>query len=424
MFASGRRSRSLWFAVMVWVSGCRFQTLQRGIVRAGELAALEGRVAVQRAGNGPIVVAAYRLPDGPVADLFMLPRAGSFFFALPAGTYRVGAFEDRNRDFVYQAGEEPAALFATPAEVVLRPGERRDGCDLTLDATATVRLPFAVSAGMSDRRQTAILPELQQQLGTLAALDDPRFCETNGQLGLWDPLRFLSDVGAGIYFVEEYDPQKTPVLFVHGATGNPSEWTYLIERIDRRRFQPWLLFYPSAAHLDIAGRWLARGLSALQVKYGFTRLVVVAHSMGGLVARAAINHVVASVGPDRIVQVPAFVSIATPWNGHTAAAMGVKNAPAAAPSWEDLVPGSSFLSSLPQTALPPECEFALFFSYRGGSAIVGEANDGAVAVSSELAMPVQRQASRVVGFDETHRSILRSAEVSAELNAILLRASR
>ena len=44
-------------------------------------------------------------------------------------------------------------------------------------------------------------------------------------------------------------------------------------------------------------------------------------------------------------------------------------------------------------------------------------------VSSELSMPIQRQAAHVMGFNESHVSILSSPEVAEQLNAILLRAS-
>ena len=173
------------------------------------------------------------------------------------------------------------------------------------------------------------------------------------------------DIGAAVYFLEEYDPTKDPVLFVHGVTGHPGNWKYLAGALDRSRFQPWFVYYPTAPHLDRVARGIVRTLGALQVKYGFSRLILVAHSMGGLVTRSAINYVVAVAGGRRVVSVPAFVSISTPFGGHAAAAAGVKHAPVVAPSWEDMAPGSAFLKGLPETALPPETEYSLLFSYHG-----------------------------------------------------------
>ncbi len=399
-------------------AGCGFLTLKTGIDRATRQAALEGQASIRGSSGAPIVVVVYTAFTGEVADLFVLPRPGPFFFAVPAGTYGLAAFEDRNRDLTYQPAEEPAALYGAPTDLVLRAGERRMGLVLTIDAQGTVRLPIAVSAA-SEQRLINQLP--MPQLGTVVDIDDPRFAGKNAKLGLWDPVQFLLTVGAGVYFLEEYDPDKVPILFVHGAMGHPGNWKDLIRTLDRSRFQPWLVYYPTAPHLDRVARMLVRTISALQVKYRFSRLIVVAHSMGGLVTRAAINYAVENADPGRVVRVPAFVSISSPWNGHTAAAKGVKHAPVVAPSWRDMAPDSRFLKALPQTPLPAECAHFLFFSYRGSSH--GRANDGTVTLSSELWMPIQRQAAQVLGFDETHTGILRSPDVAAHLNAILTRAA-
>ncbi len=404
-------------AVALLVGGCGFETLRKNIEQIDELAMLEGQARVRGTEGNPIVIVAYNVTTNQIADLFLLPRPGPFFFALPSGIYRLAAFEDRNRDLSYEPGEEPAVL---ATELELRAGEHRAGLNLVIDPGSTVRIPFPVRASSAGRKEIHQFSALQ--LGIITHIDDPRFSDENGKLGLWDPLRFLFDVGAGIYFLEKYDPSKIPVLFVHGAVGTPRDWKYLVSSLDRNRFQPWLVYYPTAPHLDRLGRGLVRAMAVLQVKYRFPRLILVAHSMGGLVTRAALNYAMENVRTRRGVDVPAFVSISTPWNGHSGAAKGVKYSPTVAPSWEDMAPGSPFLTRLSQTALPLECEYSLFFSYRSGGILGGEANDGTVTVSSELAMPIQLQAFRVMGFDENHTSILESREVAAQLNAILERA--
>ena len=408
---------SMVLAVALLAGGCGLRTLKKDIEEVAEQAVLEGHARVRGTESNPIVVVVYSVTDKQITDLFLLPRNGPFFFVLPAGKYQLAAFEDLNRDLSYEPGEEPATLMT---DLELRAGERRTGLDLVIDPGSTARIPFAVKAFSPERREIHQFPALQ--LGTIVNIDDPRFSEENGKLGLWDPLRFLFDVGAGVYFLEEYDPHKIPVLFVHGAVGNPSDWKYLVGSLDRSRFQPWLAYYPTAPRLDRLGSGLVRAIAALQVKYEFSRLILVAHSMGGLVTRAALNYAIQNASSRRVVHVPAFISISSPWNGVSGAAMGVKHSPVVVPSWEDMVPDSSFLTRLSQTALPPECEYSLFFSYRCEGLLNGEANDGTVTVSSELAMPIQREAVRVMGFDENHTSILESREVAAQLNAILDRA--
>lgn len=402
----------------VLASGCGLRTLKRNIQQAEQQAAVEGRAGIQGEGSAPIIVVVHTVPAGQVVDYFLLARPGPFLFVLPAGTYKLAAFEDRNRDLTYEPDTEPAAVFAD--DLALQPGERRSGLELSIDPNGGVRLPFAVNAASPQERQLHQLPA--PQLGAIADLDDARFSQEYRDLGLWDPLEFLFRVGAGVYFLEEYDAGKIPVLFVHGAVGSPADWKYIVEGLDRSRFQPWFFYYPSAPHLERVAQMLVRALSALQVKHDFSELTLVAHSMGGLVTRAALNYAMQDPSSHRVVRIPMFISISSPWNGHTAAADGVEYSPVVAPMWEDMAPNSAFLSALPETALPPECEHFLLFGYRGRAGLSGEANDGTVTVASELSMPIQREAKQVMGFDETHISILRSAEVTVKLNAILAEA--
>jgi pimeloyl-ACP methyl ester carboxylesterase len=400
--------------------GCGMLTLKQNLAVAHEVASLEGNATIRGGASAPIVVAIEQVDTHQIADLFVLARPGPFFFTLPAGRYRFGAFEDDGRDLTYRSGE-PAALFGQTGEIVLAEGERRKGIDLTIDPGGGVVLPFAVSGPAPDDKSKKI-PALQ--IGTITTLDDPRFTAENGNLGLWDPLRFMVEAGGGIYFLEEYDPSKIPILFVHGATGSPANWKYLAAQIDRRKFQPWFAYYPAAPHLDRIGDQIVRALSSLQVKHRFDRLILIAHSMGGLVTRAALDYVMQNLSTGRQVRVPLFLSISTPWDGVASATYGVKYAPVVAPMWEDMAPGSAFLTALPKTPVPSETEYDLFFSYRSDSTLSAEANDGTVAVSSELSVPIQRQAVHVMGFDETHTSILESAEVAEEVNAALLRVTR
>jgi len=250
----------------------------------------------------------------------------------------------------------------------------------------------------------------------VVTLDDPRFSDAAARLGLWQPVKFLVDFGAGIYFLEPYDPARTPVLFVHGALGHPGNFKVLVDRLDRRRYQAWVAYYPSAVGLEVSAAALGRWLQALEVEYGFHRLGVVAHSMGGLVSRAYL------VGdPDGLgatIESLTFVSIATPWQGHAAAALGVARAPVVAPAWFDLAPGSPFQTRLLDKPLPRYAAHDLYFAY-GGSRRSRTANDGVVTVASQLDARAQRQARWVAGFDAGHRAVLDDPAVAEALQRSL-----
>ena len=133
-----------------------------------------------------------------------------------------------------------------------------------------------------------------------------------GSKGLWEPRTYMLEVGAGIFFLEPYDPDKIPVLFVHGIAGSPVEFRYLVQSLDRERYQPWLLAYPSALPITFLGSRLNDMLNLLHRRHDFGRLHVIAHSMGGLVSRAFINEYVHGGRHDYLGH---FVTLSTPWGG-------------------------------------------------------------------------------------------------------------
>jgi hypothetical protein len=396
-------------------AGCSLWELRKDLQRLEKFGMVGGTASRSPADDAPIIVALCTGTGAEVVDTFVLDRPGNYFFTVPAGTYRLAAFVDRNRDFTYQPGE-PAAWYAEDVAVA---GAHKVGhIDLHIVAPGVV-LELPISARNLGERPSAELPPIH--LGEVVTFDDPRFTPENGKRGLWQPIEFVFEVGAGLYLLEPLDPQKTPVLFVHGAGGSPGNWRYLVEHLDRTRFQPWLAYYPSGMDLRITSRAIARWTTAFATRNGVRRMIVVAHSMGGLVTRAAINTMTIN-GDGGLLAL--FVTISTPWNGHPGAARGVADSPVVMPAWPDLVPDSPFLVGLHETPLPSGCPHHLLFSYKGHSMVLHESNDGVVPVSSELAMRAQNEATRVYGFDESHTSILESAEAARPVNALLAGAGR
>jgi len=406
-------------AAVLLLDGCALWKLKKDVARLEGLVLIGGHVSRAHEDDAPIVVVLSTSSPAKVADSFVLERSGPYFFVVPEGTYRIAAFVDRNHDFIYQPDVEPAAYYGAPTDVRVAAGAPISRLDVHIGSEPRVRLDFPISVGDLGKRGTRELPTIQ--LGDIVTLDDSRFSAQNGKLGLWQPVEFLFDVGAGFYFLQPFDPAKVPVLFVHGAGGTPRDWRYLIEHLDRTKFQPWVLYYPSGVDLDLAARGTARWMNTLAVRYKFQRVIIVAHSMGGLVSRATINAMTAGGNGGTLAL---FISISTPWNGYAAAASGVEHSPVVMPMWTDMAPGSPFLEGMFGTSLPPQCPYYLLFSYAGHSLLLDQANDGVVALSSELALPAQRAAKQVYGFDESHVSILRSAEVSQTLNMLLANAAR
>jgi pimeloyl-ACP methyl ester carboxylesterase len=423
-------------AIAAVAGGCMFRDVKEQQARMAAYCPIEGEVAAERRSQAPLVVLLLRQEGGEAArreswalsDHFVLEGAGRWQFRASAGNYRLAAFQDLNGDLKYQPGEP--FLRADPGPLLdCRTGEPHRGIALRIPAAGTPSVVETMDVARLQAR--GVEEQLQRSLGELtavgelAALSDARFAESVAEDGLWRPFDFLIKAGAGVYFLEPYDPAKLPVLFVHGINGTPANFRTLIARLDREHFQPWVYYYPSGAALDAVADHLTQTMRKLQVAHGFTRFAVVAHSMGGLVTRGFLLRYAESGGR---AAVPLYVTISTPWGGHKAAELGVKTAPAVVRVWVDMAPGSEYQRSLfykdpgtqrtPRT-LPRSIPHHLLFTYNQGSVSLGEANDGTVTVASQLRREAQRDATRLYGFNETHMGVLESEEVSGLLNDLL-----
>jgi len=101
----------------------------------------------------------------------------------------------------------------------------------------------------------------------------------------------------GIYMLEPFQPGKIPVLMVHGLLSSPMTWATMFNdlRADpelRARYQFWFYLYPTGPGYLAAAADLRRDLAALRAALdpehqdsALDQLVLVGHSMGGLVSR-------------------------------------------------------------------------------------------------------------------------------------------
>ena len=398
------------------------------------------RSATSGAEPHPIVVVLARLTGNDlerrdswqIADHFVLEQAGRWMFSAGTGTYGIVAFEDTNANLIYEPGEP--FLRMDPAKLITcKAGEAFKDIALVVPAEGRPREEggidiAALQARSVDDQTNATLGQLTA-VGEVVSLDDPRFSDENGVLGLWKPFDFMFTARPGIYFLEPYDKHKIPVVFVHGITGTPTNFRTLIARMDRERFQPFLYFYPSGGRLSTIADHLTQTMMKLEARYGIRKFYVVAHSMGGLTARGFILRHQALAGR---VEIPLFISLSTPWGGHKGAAYGVKMSPAVVRVWYDMAPDSEYLHSLyyadpetrkvPRTLAPKTAHHLMFSFKRSGSVAIGEADDDTVTVSSELLWQAQRDAVRLYGFNATHMSILETTDSSTLISEIMIKA--
>ena len=127
-------------------------------------------------------------------------------------------------------------------------------------------------------------------------LDSPEFRRRNKATeGLLDPNESLEN--KGLYMLEPYDPERIPVLMVHGLWSSPMTWMDMFNDLRsfpeiRERYQFWFYLYPSGQPFWLSATQLRGDLQKMREAFDPNRrdraldeMVLVGHSMGGLVSR-------------------------------------------------------------------------------------------------------------------------------------------
>jgi len=188
----------------------------------------------------------------------------------------------------------PGLSFATTAFLRVLPQDQRGSnrvrrCVVELHDPLTSKDIF-----VCDRR----VP-LETDLTTPLAffLDNPAF---RGQkdIATWALLNPASaEAGRGLFMLEPYDARKIPVIMVHGLWSSPVTWMEMFNELRsypeiRQQYQFWFYLYPTGQPFWTSARQMREHLAqARQVldpgrnTPALDQMVLVGHSMGGLVAK-------------------------------------------------------------------------------------------------------------------------------------------
>jgi len=106
----------------------------------------------------------------------------------------------------------------------------------------------------------------------------------------------------GLYMLHPYQPGKIPVVLVNGLMGKPETWVPMFNALSanemlRRRYQFWYFMYPTGNPVLYSAAVLRDGLHKAQRIFdpdgtdpAFNQMVIVGHSMGGLVTRLQVTN--------------------------------------------------------------------------------------------------------------------------------------
>jgi hypothetical protein len=113
-----------------------------------------------------------------------------------------------------------------------------------------------------------------------------------GLLGFMAMLRPANyEARAGIYMLEPYDPDRIPVVLIHGLQSIPQMWLPTISAIEsdpelRGRYQFWVFAYPTGDPILLSALKLRESLARVYQLYPKTKdMVLISHSMGGLLSQ-------------------------------------------------------------------------------------------------------------------------------------------
>lgn len=116
--------------------------------------------------------------------------------------------------------------------------------------------------------------------------------------------------------LQQFDPARTPVIFVHGLQETGASWAPMIDSLRdnawiREHYQFWFFSYPSGYPYPYAAMLFRRDLDGIERAFPkCKRIVLIGHSMGGLLCRLMITDTGNKIWRDFFATPPAKTPLA------------------------------------------------------------------------------------------------------------------
>jgi pimeloyl-ACP methyl ester carboxylesterase len=120
-----------------------------------------------------------------------------------------------------------------------------------------------------------------------------------GLKGLMNPEAMKAN--QGLFMLQPYQPDKIPVVFVHGLISSPLTWLPMLNGLMgdpelRERYQFWYFSYPTGNPVFYSAATLREALLNARAAFdpagtnpAFNNMLIVGHSMGGLLTKAMVQ---------------------------------------------------------------------------------------------------------------------------------------
>ena len=140
------------------------------------------------------------------------------------------------------------------------------------------------------KRTFSLAVDLNAPTAMLIARERP---ERLGFSRLMNPAKYADT--ARLAQLQQYDPTRTPVIFVHGLQETGASWAPMIDSLRddpsiRKRYQFWFYSYPSGYPYPYSAALFRHDLDGIERSFpNHKRVVLVGHSMGGMICRLMIT---------------------------------------------------------------------------------------------------------------------------------------
>jgi pimeloyl-ACP methyl ester carboxylesterase len=151
------------------------------------------------------------------------------------------------------------------------------------DATLALRRPAKQSTATVEGKTRPLAVNFSDPI---SYYKPPSNLALRGLIGGFEATHYPA--GIGLYFMQPYDPDRIPLVFVHGLFSTPFTWVETINGLQadpeiRKHYQFWVFAYPTGYPILYSAFRLREALAKVDQAYpNHKPYVVVGHSMGGM----------------------------------------------------------------------------------------------------------------------------------------------
>ncbi|MGI9239757.1 MAG: esterase/lipase family protein [Verrucomicrobiales bacterium] len=150
--------------------------------------------------------------------------------------------------------------------------------------------PLSAETVQLDQNSYPLAADFQAALALSLAEMNPRKSEL---AGMFSPSQ--NEDTARLSRLQAYDPNKIPVLLIHGLGDSRATWMPMVDtlrndEVIRQSYQFWCFSYPTGLPYPLSASILRNYLDQFSERYqGHKDIVVIGHSMGGMISRLLIT---------------------------------------------------------------------------------------------------------------------------------------